>query len=308
MDTPTLPDSVSHHWSLRFTPAWLHPYIQLMRLDRPIGWWLLLWPCWWSVALAALADPLQPMPNITHLALFMLGAIVMRGAGCTYNDIIDRDIDAQVTRTQNRPLPSGRITPLRAAIFMLSQALIGLAVLLNFNTYTIILGLCALIPVALYPFMKRITNWPQAILGIAFSWGALMGWSAYYGQIDLPPLLLFAGCIAWTLGYDTIYAFQDEKEDAIIGVKSTAQIFKKHAKLAITLFYSLMLLLMALAFWIAQLPQISYNGLAFASLHALSQIIRLNPEDPDICLKLFREQNLTGWFIFLGLMLGFLAK
>src|SRR5688572_9556970 len=191
-----LPDAPPRNWLDRFAPDWLKPYGRLARWDRPIGWWLLLWPCWWSAALAAIAADRMPSP--WHLVLFLIGAIAMRGAGCTYNDLVDRDLDANVERTRLRPLPSGAVTPRQALVFFLLQALVGAAVLLQFNASTILLGLASLLVVAFYPFAKRVTDWPQFVLGLAFSWGALVGWSAIYGRLDAAPVLLYCGAVLWT--------------------------------------------------------------------------------------------------------------
>ena len=208
---------------MRLTPAFALPFVQLARLDRPIGWQLLLAPCWQATALAGLA--LHRGPNLWHLLLFLVGAIAMRGAGCTYNDILDRKLDAEVERTRNRPLPSGRVTIGAAAAFLVAQALVGLAVLLCFNRFSIGLGIASLGVVAVYPLMKRVTSWPQAALGLAFSWGALMGWSATFASLAPAPILLYLSAFAWTIGYDTIYALQDARDDAIVGIRSTARLF-----------------------------------------------------------------------------------
>src|SRR5271154_1050391 len=193
------------NWVDSLAPAWLKPYLRLARLDRPIGSWLLLLPCWWSAALAAVAEHARA-PNLVHILLFFIGAFAMRGAGCTWNDIVDRDLDKSVERTRSRPIPSGQVSAAQAALFLALQALIGFAVLISFNTFTIWLGIASLAIVAIYPFMKRLTYWPQIVLGLAFSWGALMGWAAAFGRLDLPAFLLYAGSIAWVIGYDTIYA------------------------------------------------------------------------------------------------------
>ncbi len=220
---------------LRLTPDFALPFIQLARLDRPAGWQLLLAPCWEATALAGLA--LHRGPNLWHLFLFLIGAITMRGAGCTYNDILDRKLDAGVERTRNRPLPSGRVTIGAAVAFLIAQALIGLAVLLCFNRFSILLAIASLGIVAVYPLMKRVTSWPQAGLGLAFSWGALMGWSATFASLGAAPILLYASAFAWTIGYDTIYALQDARDDAIVGVRSTARLFGARVKLGVGLFY-----------------------------------------------------------------------
>src|SRR5258705_12231095 len=203
------------NWVDRWAPAWARPYLRLARLDRPIGSWLLLLPCWWSVGLAAVQAG-QPV-DVVHVLLFFVGAFAMRGAGCTWNDILDRDLDALVERTRSRPIPSGQVSVPRAMAFLVVQALIGLAVLLQFNRFAVAPGIASLVIVAVYPFMKRITWRPQIVLGLAFSWGALMGFAAMLGRIDAAALALYAGSIAWVVGYDTIYAHQDAEDDALIG-------------------------------------------------------------------------------------------
>ena len=212
------------NWVDTRAPSWSRPYLRLSRFDRPIGSWLLLMPCWWSAALAAgIARDVSQLPLV--IVLFLIGAFVMRGAGCAWNDITDRDLDARVERTRSRPLPAGQISVTQAFAFLVLQALIGLAVLLQFNRFAIMTGIASLVIVAVYPFMKRITWWPQVVLGLAFSWGALMGFAVTLGRIDLTALALYAGSIAWVIGYDTIYAHQDAEDDALIGIKSTARLF-----------------------------------------------------------------------------------
>jgi 4-hydroxybenzoate polyprenyltransferase len=229
-------DAPSRHWVYRALPRSAWPYAQLARWDRPIGWQLLLWPCWWSAALASteharVGEPFMSLlPSPWHLLLFLVGSIAMRGAGCTYNDLVDENIDAQVERTRSRPLPSGQVTRRQAWAFLAIQALLGLVVLLQFNWFTVALGLASLVVVAVYPFMKRITNWPQLVLGLAFSWGALMGWAAAFGSLGMPALLLYCGAVLWTVGYDTIYAHQDKEDDALVGVRSTARLFGGRTK------------------------------------------------------------------------------
>src|SRR5260221_716935 len=236
------------NWVDRAAPAWSRPYLRLARLDRPIGSWLLLIPCWWSAGLAAIAAR-DPWPSPWHLLLFFIGAFAMRGAGCTWNDIVDRDLDSQVERTRSRPIPSGQVTVASAAAFLMLQALVGLAVLLQFNRFTIYVGFACLAGGAIYPFMKRITYWPQIVLGLAFSWGALMGWPATFARLDLPALLLYAGAISWVIGYDTIYAHQDREDDALIGIKSTALLFRERTKPMLARFYGLAVMLIAVAGW-----------------------------------------------------------
>ena len=303
-------DAPSGHWVYRALPRAVWPYAQLARWDRPIGWQLLLWPCWWSAALAAIAyaRPGEPiatlMPNPWHLVLFLVGAIVMRGAGCAYNDIVDHEIDAKVERTRSRPLPSGQVTRRQAWAFVVAQALIGLIVLVQFNSFAILLGIASLAIVAAYPFMKRFTDWPQFVLGLAFSWGALMGWAAAFADIDPAALFLYAGSILWVIGYDTIYAHQDKEDDARVGVRSTARLFGEKTKPALALLYSGALVLFALAFWSADVSPLAYVGLAAAALHMGYQICVIDIDDAEQCLSLFKSNSTVGWLIFAGLLVG----
>ena len=226
------------NWVDRAAPTWSRPYLRLARLDRPIGSWLLLIPCWWSAGLAAIAAR-DPLPSPWHLLLFFVGAFAMRGAGCTWNDIVDRDLDGRVERTRSRPIPSGQVSTAQAAAFLVAQAVVGFIVLLQFNRFAIGVGIASLGIVVVYPFMKRITYWPQIVLGLAFSWGALMGWATAFGRLDAPALVLYAGAISWVIGYDTIYAHQDREDDALIGIKSTALLFGPRTKPMLALFYGL---------------------------------------------------------------------
>ncbi len=303
----TVADAVRGHWADRVLPAFLRPYARLARLERPIGWWLLLWPCWWSAALAADAAGWR-FPNVWHLILFFIGAIAMRGAGCTYNDIADRDLDAQVARTRSRPIPSGQVTAKQAAAFLVLQALLGLVVLLQFNRFTIVLGLLSLATVAVYPFMKRITYWPQVALGISFSWGALMGWAAIFGRLDWAPVLLYAGSIAWTIGYDTIYAHQDKEDDALIGVRSTARLFGTRTRQMLILFYGATTLLFAAAWWTAGVGPLAYLGLALGAVQLGWQVKTVDIDDPDNCTIIFRSNRYYGWIVFAGLLADMLAR
>ncbi|MBN9072733.1 MAG: 4-hydroxybenzoate octaprenyltransferase [Rhizobiales bacterium] len=302
-------DAPSGHWVYRLLPRAAWPYAQLARWDR-FGWQLLLWPCWWSAALAALAYPRPGDPLVTllpspwTLLLFLVGAIAMRGAGCTYNDIVDQRIDSAVERTRSRPLPSGQVSRGRAWLFLVVQALAGLVVLLQFNDFAIPLGICSLAVVAVYPFMKRFTNWPQLVLGLAFSWGALMGWAEEFADIDPPAILLYAGSILWVIGYDTIYAHQDKEDDALVGVKSTARLFGGQTKSWLAAFYGGALMLFALAFSSAEVPVPAMAGLVAAGIHTARQIIALDIDDPVQCLKLFRSNGTVGWLIFAGLLGG----
>jgi len=289
------------NWVDGVAPAWARPYLRLARLDRPIGSWLLLMPCWWSVGLAAVHARSQV--NVWHLLLFFIGAFAMRGAGCTWNDIVDRDLDARVERTRSRPIPSGQVTASSAAAFLVLQALVGLAVLLQFNRFTIYVGFASLAVVAIYPFMKRITYWPQIVLGLAFSWGALMGWPATFARLDVPAFLLYAGAISWVIGYDTIYAHQDREDDALIGIKSTALLFRERTKPMLALFYALAVALIALAGWSAGAGLVfALSLLAFAA-HLAWQIARLDVDDPINCLVVFKSNRDAGLILFAGLVL-----
>ncbi len=303
-------DGPSGHWVYRVLPPFLWPFAQLARWDRPIGWQLLLWPCLWSAALVAGAGAkpgdgaLSALPSLWHMALFFIGAVAMRGAGCTYNDLADQDIDDQVDRTRSRPLPSGQVTRKQAKIFLLVQALIGLVVLLQFNTFSIWLGIASLVVVAIYPFMKRITNWPQLVLGLAFSWGALMGWAADKASLDAAPVLMYIGAILWTIGYDTIYAHQDKEDDALVGVCSTARLFGRHTKKALFVLYGGAIGFFAASFAVAQVPMPALAGLLAAGAHLYRQINVLDIDNPEQCMKLFKSNNIVGWLIFLGLVFG----
>lgn len=289
------------NWVDRVAPAWSRPYLRLARLDRPIGAWLLLLPCWWSSALAAIAA--HTRPNLWHLLLFFIGAFAMRGCGCTWNDIVDRHIDAQVARTRSRPIPSGQVSVAGATVFLLLQAGIGLAVLLQFNLFAIGTGIASLLVVAIYPFMKRITYWPQIVLGLAFSWGALMGWAAAFGSLGLPPLLLYAGSIAWVIAYDTIYAHQDREDDAFLGLKSTALLFGTRTKLALAIFFSAAVILIGLAGWTAGAGLIFATGLAGFATQLAWQVWRIDIDDPDLCLALFKSNRDAGLILFAALVL-----
>jgi 4-hydroxybenzoate polyprenyltransferase len=295
------------NWVDRYAPLRTRPYLRLARLDRPIGSWLLLLPCWWSTALAAI-EARTPLPNLWHLALFFVGAFAMRGAGCTWNDIVDRDLDARVERTRSRPIPSGQVSVRRAAAFLILQALVGLLVLLQFNRFAIGTGLASLAIVAIYPFMKRFTYWPQIVLGLAFSWGALMGWAAAFGRLDPPALLLYAGAICWVIGYDTIYAHQDREDDALIGVKSTALLFGDRTKPMLAAFYGLAVILIGVAGLAAHSGIVFAVGLTAFAVHLGWQIWRLDINDPDFCLMLFKSDRDAGLILFAGLVLDALLQ
>jgi 4-hydroxybenzoate polyprenyltransferase len=290
------------NWVDSIAPAWSRPYLRLARLDRPIGSWLLLLPCWWSAALAAIAAR-SAGPRLIHIALFFIGAFAMRGAGCTWNDIVDRDLDGSVERTRSRPIPSGQVSVKQAFGFLLLQALIGFAVLISFNRFTIALGIASLAIVAIYPFMKRITYWPQIVLGLAFSWGAPMGWAAAFGALGIAPLLLYAGSIAWVIGYDTIYAHQDREDDALIGIKSTALLFGERTKPMLSLFYGLAVLLIGAAGCGVGAGVVFAVGLLAFAGHLAWQVVRLDINDPDRCLALFKSDRDAGLILFAGMLL-----
>ena len=290
------------NWVDTLAPSWLRPYLRLSRLDRPIGSWLLLLPCWWSSALAAVAAHGRG-PSPWHIALFFIGAFAMRGAGCTWNDIVDRDLDGAVERTRSRPIPSGQVSVAQAALFLVLQALIGFAVLITFNAFTIGLGIASLAIVAVYPFMKRITHWPQIVLGLAFSWGALMGWAAAFGRLDAAAVLLYAGSISWVIGYDTIYAHQDREDDALIGIKSTALLFGARTKPMLMLFYGLAVFLIGAAGFAAGAGVFFKLGLLAFAAHLTWQIARLDIADPDNCLAVFKSDRDAGLILFAGLLL-----
>jgi 4-hydroxybenzoate polyprenyltransferase len=295
------------NWVDRLAPIRTRPYLRLARLDRPIGSWLLLIPCWWSAALAAMAAHALS-PNLAHLVLFFVGAFAMRGAGCTWNDIVDRDLDRGVERTRSRPIPSGQVSVTEALVFLAAQALTGLAVLLQFNLFAIITGIASLGIVAVYPFMKRITSWPQIVLGLAFSWGALMGWAAAFGRLDVAPLVLYAGAIAWVIGYDTIYAHQDREDDALIGIKSTALLFGDRTRPILAVFYGLAVILIGVAGMLAGAGALFWLGLTAFAAHLAWQIARLDIGDPSLCLALFKSNRDAGLILFAGMVVDALLR
>ena len=300
-DTSARVANSTGNWVDTLAPQWARPYLRLSRFDRPIGSWLLLMPCWWSAALAAaMAHDVRRLP--LTIVLFFIGAFVMRGAGCTWNDITDRDLDAKVERTRSRPLPSGQVSAKQALAFLVVQALIGLVVLLQFNRFAIATGIASLLIVAIYPFMKRITWWPQIVLGLAFSWGALMGFAVTFGHIDVTALVLYAGAISWVIGYDTIYAHQDTEDDALIGVKSTARLFGAHTHQALILFYGLAVTLIGVALASGDARWPAWFGLAAFAAHLAWQIRRLRIEDPGLCLRVFKSNRDAGLLLFAGLL------
>jgi 4-hydroxybenzoate polyprenyltransferase len=296
-----LPDTAERDLFLRFAPTNAIPFIQLARLDRPIGWWLLLLPCWWSAALAGIAQ--GQGPNIGHVALFYIGAIAMRGAGATWNDIVDREIDAGVERTRGRPLPSGRVSVRAAKYFLVGQAIVGAIVLFTFNWFAIATGIASLAIVAIYPFMKRYTFWPQAVLGLAFAWGGLMGWAAAFGSLAWPALLIYAAAIFWTIGYDTIYALQDSRDDAIVGVRSTARLFAGQVRTGVGFFYLLASVSAGGAVWLAGGGLWGLSAVAVFAAHLAWQWRQIVPGDPPLALRLFRSNRDAGLIFFAALAL-----
>jgi 4-hydroxybenzoate polyprenyltransferase len=284
-------------WSTRYAPAALLPYIRLARLDRPIGTWLLLFPGWWSIALAA-----DSWPDWRLMILFGIGAMVMRGAGCTFNDIVDRDFDASVERTRWRPIPSGAVSVRRAAAFMVLQLAIGAVILFSLDRLAIALGFLVLLLVVTYPFMKRITYWPQFFLGLNFNWGALMGWAAVRGELGWPAALLYIGGIAWTLGYDTIYAHQDKADDLLIGVKSSALALGGRTRPALFVFYAVAVVFWAVAGIAAGIGAAFFVGLALATVQLFWQALRLRIDDGADCLAKFRSNRLAGWLILASIV------
>jgi 4-hydroxybenzoate polyprenyltransferase len=294
-----LSDVAAGQFIFRVAPQSWHPFLELARLDRPIGWWLLLLPCWWSSTLASIYQH-EPLHG-RDLILFFIGAVAMRGAGSTYNDMVDRDIDAKVERTKQRPLASGRVRLGTAKLFLAAQCLAGLAVLLCFNTFTIVLGCASLAIVGLYPFMKRINSWPQAVLGAAFAWGGLVGWSAALGSLAPAPFLLYLGAVFWTIGYDTIYAIQDIEDDAIVGIGSTARLFGGRVRLGVGSLYVLAVCCVAAALSAAGAGMLAQGGLVFFALHLGWQTIRIDPGDGALALRLFRSNRDAGLLLFAGL-------
>ncbi len=276
------------------------PYLRLIRADAPIGYWLLLWPCWLSVALSK--PPIENMPRL--LLLFLLGAVVMRSSGCIFNDIIDRNYDALITRTKQRPIANGEISVTRAILLMLALGLLGFIILIQFNAITIFIGICSLPLIATYPFMKRITWWPQLWLGLTFNWGALLGWTATNGSLELPALILYAAGITWTLGYDTIYAHQDKVGDSMIGVKSAALRLGNKSKAAVSSFYFLTIVGLIVATTISNLSYTAYVGVIVGAMQLAWQVNRVDFDDPEICLTMFKSNHLFAALVFTGFLIG----
>lgn len=297
---PSPPDALPPGGSnllLSLMPTALQPFARLSRLDKPIGTWLLLWPGLWSIALAA-----DGLPDIRLLALFTAGALVMRSAGCVYNDIVDRNFDARVARTRDRPIASGAISIKSALCFLTLLLISGLAILLQFNLFTILIGISSLALVFTYPLLKRVTYWPQAFLGLTFNWGALLGWAAVEGELTWPAGLLYAGGIAWTLGYDTIYAHQDKEDDALIGVKSSALALGDKTRPWLWVFYGLALTVFAAAGVLAKTSWPFYTGLTATALIFIWQSARVKIDNPANCLRMFKLNFWVGAIFFAGIV------
>jgi 4-hydroxybenzoate polyprenyltransferase len=296
----TVPDAPPGNWVDRIAPERWRPYLRLARFDRPIGAWLLLFPCWWGQALAEVSTG-RAYPNLWYVVLFFAGAFLMRGAGCTYNDIVDRDYDASVARTAARPIPSGQVSVGAAQVFLAVLGLAGLVILLQFNLFTIVLGAASLLLVAIYPFTKRFPYWPQLVLGLTFKWGALVGWSAVTGSLALAPIVLYAGCVLWTIGYDTIYAHQDKDDDLAIGLKSTALKFGDATQGWLVAFYAGAVVLWGLAGVLTGARFAFFLALGLASIQFAWQVATLDIADAGNCLARFRSNRWIGWLLFLGL-------
>ncbi len=293
-------DAVAQNWVDSWAPIGARPFLRLSRADRPIGTWLLLLPCWWGVLLAAAADSFKFF-DLWIIAGCAIGAFLMRGAGCTWNDITDREFDAKVARTKSRPIPAGQVSVKGAIIWMVIQSLISFGILLTFNLATIGLGVLALVPVAIYPFAKRFTWWPQVFLGLAFNWGALLAWTAHTGSVQVPAVLIYLAGISWTLFYDTIYAHQDKEDDALIGIKSTARLFGQNTHSWLRVFLVITLVLFAAAIILALVPDANVLSLTLAlagvwamGWHLAWQLRKLDTEDDQICLRLFRSNRDAG--------------
>jgi 4-hydroxybenzoate polyprenyltransferase len=295
-------DIPKNSWIDRYVPAAAHPYLRLARLDRPIGTWLLLFPCWWGLAMAA-----PGWPSLRFLVLFAIGAVVMRGAGCTYNDIVDRDFDGRVARTADRPIPSGAVSVRQAIAFLVAQALIGFVILLQLGRTAIWLGVLSLVLIFIYPLMKRVTWWPQFFLGLAFNWGALMGPAAVLKTVPAWAVVLYIGGIFWTLGYDTIYAHQDKEDDALIGIKSSALRLGDRTRTALFAFYAAAILLLAIAGRMAALAAPYYGLLAAGGVQLAWQAVRIDYDDPVDCLAMFKSNRLFGWLVLAAAVAGRVA-
>lgn len=294
-------DIPAGNWIDRYLPPGVRPFFRLARLDRPIGTWLLLVPCWWG---AALATPGWPDPVL--IGLFAVGAVVMRAAGCTVNDMADRDFDARVARTANRPLASGAISLWQAVVFLAGLLGLGFAVLIQLDTFAVWVGIASLPLVAAYPFMKRVTYWPQAWLGLTFNWGALVGWAAVRGDLAWPAVILYAAGFFWTLGYDTIYAHQDKEDDLLVGVKSSALRLGAATRPWLFGFFAVTLALLAAAGWAGGLAWPFYAGLGLAALHLGRQAWSVDTDDAKDCLRHFKSNRDFALIVFAAIVAGHL--
>lgn len=292
-------DIPTESWIDRLAPAPVRPYLRLARVDRPIGTWLLLFPCWWGLALAS-----EGWPDPLFVVLFVIGSFVMRGAGCTVNDIADRNFDGQVARTALRPIPNGDITVFQALMFLGFQLFIGLMVLLQFNWFTVVLGASSLLLVGIYPFMKRITYWPQIVLGLTFNWGALIGWAVVWGDVGRPALFLYTACLFWTLGYDTIYAHQDKEDDSLIGLKSSALRLGNGTRPWLFIFYGLTIFFLFGAGYSAELAWPFYGALALVTGHLVWQASQVDINNSKDCLDKFKSNRWIGWLVVAGVLAG----
>ncbi|GJL89588.1 MAG: 4-hydroxybenzoate octaprenyltransferase [Minwuia thermotolerans] len=297
-------DARGDNWVDRHAPEFLKPWFKLARFDRPVGTWLLLWPCWWSIILAR---PVLDLETLRLFVLFGLGALIMRGAGCTVNDIADRNYDGEVERTRLRPIPSGQVTTTQAMLWAAFLALLGLVILLQLGQTAIWLGVFSLFLVVVYPFTKRVTWWPQAWLGLTFNWGAVMGYAAAAGTVELPALLLYAGGFFWTMGYDTIYAHQDKEDDALIGVKSSARKLGRRTRPALWIFYALTTVLWALAAREAGFSHWFLLGFAAVMAHFVWQVVRVDIDNSRDCLAKFKSNIGMGFIMLAALLMGGLA-
>ena len=303
-------DAQADSWVYKFSPGWALPYMQIARWDRPIGTWLLLIPCWWGLFLATTFSRQISLYDIWLFLAFGIGAILMRGAGCTWNDLMDHKMDANVARTKSRPLPSGRLSRKNALFWLIIQAILAGLILLTFNPFSILLGILSILPAVIYPFAKRFTWWPQFFLGLAFNWGALLGWSAHMGSLGLPALLLYISGIFWTLFYDTIYSHQDTRDDKLTGIKSTGLLFGRTTKgwLICFLIGTVMFLTGAVGMGLIADGGFSKITVAIISIilfgcHLGWQVKRLDLDSPEVCLILFRANKDAGLIIVAGLLI-----
>jgi 4-hydroxybenzoate polyprenyltransferase len=300
----TVADAPKENWVDRYAPKSTRPYLRLARADRPIGTWLLLIPSWWGLLLGATQTQTSIPRLLLYMALFAIGSLVMRGAGCTYNDIIDRDFDSRVERTRSRPIPSGQVSVSQAWAFLVLQCLIGLAVLLTLSPLAIYLGIGSLALIATYPFMKRITYWPQIWLGITFNWGGLMGFATLVESIEPAAFFLYAGSVFWTIGYDTIYAHQDKEDDIMIGVKSSAIKLAERTPFWLGIYYGAMIGLALISGLLGELGILYFVFLILGAGHLYRQIKQIDIDNPDLCLQVFKSNRDFGLILCLGLALG----